>query len=96
MPVPRDRLQHADAVALGISQRDIASHAGDLHGLAEHGAVGGQDRYPGIGATLGLLWDVVAPVAPFLMQLLPQDVLSNVGDHFSCRRPHNITSYETA
>ena len=35
MPVPRDGLQHAYAVALGVHEGDITTHAGYLHGLAE-------------------------------------------------------------
>ena len=36
MPIARDGLQHTHAVALGVDERDILSHAGYLHRLAEH------------------------------------------------------------
>jgi hypothetical protein len=36
MLMARDRLLHTDAVALGVGERDIWPHTGDLHRLAEH------------------------------------------------------------
>src|SRR5262245_43202969 len=36
MPIVRDRLKHADAVALGVGKRDIVPHTGYLQRLAEH------------------------------------------------------------
>src|SRR4029450_13762218 len=33
MPIARDRLKHTYAVTLGVSERDILPHTGDLHRL---------------------------------------------------------------
>jgi hypothetical protein len=40
MPIVRDWLKHAYTVALGIDERDILSHTGYLHRLAEHFTAG--------------------------------------------------------
>src|SRR5512143_2171424 len=36
VPIVRDGLEHAHPVALGVDERDILPHAGDLHRLAEN------------------------------------------------------------
>src|SRR5215475_13832817 len=36
MPMARDRLQHTDAVALGVGERDIVPHTRYLHRLTEY------------------------------------------------------------
>src|SRR5439155_24064179 len=36
VPVARNGLEHADAVALGVGERDILPHTGYLDRLAEH------------------------------------------------------------